>query len=50
MKLYAKIKVNGKWTMVAADTVAKRLAAYERCEHERAQAALPMQTYLDEEE
>lgn len=49
MKLYAKIKVNGKWTMVAADTVAKRLAALERCEHERARAAQPP-VVLDEEE
>jgi len=49
MKLYAKIKVNGKWTMVAADTVAKRLAAVERCEHERALAAAAL-VHLAEEE
>jgi hypothetical protein len=49
MKLYAKIKVNGKWTMVAADTVAKRLAALERCEHERARAAAQNVLLAEEE-
>ena len=49
LKLYAKIKVNGKWTMVAADTVAKRLAAVEKCEHERALAAAS-KVHLGEEE
>ena len=32
MKLYAKIKINGKWTMVSAATVAARVEAHERCE------------------
>jgi hypothetical protein len=32
MKLYAKIKVNGKWTMVPAGSVATRVEAHERCE------------------
>lgn len=49
MKLYAKIKVNGKWTMVAADTVAKRLAAVERCEHEQARTAPPPVALSEEE-
>ena len=31
MKLYAKIKVNGKWTMVPAGTVDARVEALERC-------------------
>jgi hypothetical protein len=32
MKLYAKIKVNGKWTMVSASSIAARVEAMERCE------------------
>lgn len=32
MKLYAKIKVNGKWTMVSGATVVARVEAHERCE------------------
>ena len=32
MKLYAKIKVNGKWTMVAAGSIDARVEAAERCE------------------
>jgi len=32
MKLYAKIKVNGKWTMVAAGSIDARVEAHERCE------------------
>ena len=32
MKLYAKIKVDGKWTMVSADSIVKRLEAHECCE------------------
>ena len=32
MKLYAKIKVNGKWTMVAASSIESRVEALERCE------------------
>jgi len=32
MKLYAKIKVNGKWTMVPAGSVATRVEAHERCQ------------------
>lgn len=32
MKLYAKIKVNGKWTMVSAASIAARVDAQERCQ------------------
>jgi hypothetical protein len=32
VKLYAKIKVNGKWTMVPAGSVKTRVEAHERCE------------------
>jgi hypothetical protein len=32
MKLYAKIKINGKWTMVPAGSVKTRVEAHERCE------------------
>ena len=32
MKLYAKIKVNGKWTMIPAGSVQRRVEAHERCE------------------
>lgn len=32
MKLYAKIKVNGKWTMVPAGSIERRVEAHERCE------------------
>jgi hypothetical protein len=32
MKLYAKIKVNGKWTMVSAASIEARDEAVERCE------------------
>jgi hypothetical protein len=32
MKLYAKIKVNGKWTMVPASSIASRVEPHERCE------------------
>lgn len=32
MKLYAKIKVNGKWTMVPAGSVPLRVEALHRCE------------------
>jgi hypothetical protein len=32
MKFYAKIKVNGKWTMVSAASIAARVEASERCE------------------
>ena len=32
MKLYAKIKVNGKWTMVPAGSIATRVEAQERCQ------------------
>jgi len=32
MKLYAKIKVDGKWTMVPAGTVKARLEAHYECE------------------
>ncbi len=32
MKLYAKIKVNGKWTMVPAGNITARVEAHERCE------------------
>jgi len=32
MKLYAKIKVNGKWTMVPAGSIDERLEALDICE------------------
>ncbi len=32
MKLYAKVKVNGKWTMIPAGSVQRRVEAHERCE------------------
>jgi hypothetical protein len=32
LKLYAKIKVNGKWTQVSAGSVQRRVEAHERCE------------------
>jgi hypothetical protein len=32
MRLYAKIKVNGKWTMVNAGSIERRVEAHERCE------------------
>lgn len=32
MKLYAKIKRNGKWTMVPAGSIGQRVDAHDRCE------------------
>lgn len=32
MKLYAKIKRNGKWTMVPAASIRARVDAHDRCE------------------
>lgn len=32
MKLYAKIKVDGKWTMVSAWSIEQRVNAHERCQ------------------
>jgi hypothetical protein len=32
MKLYAKIKRNGKWTMVPAGSIRARVDAHERCQ------------------
>lgn len=32
MKLYAKVKLNGKWTMVSAGSVEARLQAHRNCE------------------